>query len=335
MKLSTLSLIATYIFICFATVAYYNTQSEANVNTIKRQYRSYMAAACESAMNSVEIMDFASGSLFAIKSNRQVAVETFFLSLAKSFNREGIYADEIINYVPVVVLVDYDGFYVWHSGQTGAASVAAAMAKGNWGNIEEFRSWSEMLGDYVIRYYLDDDVKITNIRNGSVYYAEREDMYNLINDDLLWFLNDKEAFDLRKATLITADIKETIEYYINNNDNLNVSYNIEFATLDDENWGRLFKTPTILTFLQGKQLEEINSNIVLNIYSFSGTELTGTYHYFIDDSNRYHCLEELMDNGSVINIGGKYYHEGVVITNIYNSMEECARLGAYPATGSN
>ncbi len=328
MKLSTLSLIAICIFICFATVAYYNTQSEANVNTIKRQYRSYMTAACESAMDSVEITDFSKGYLFNIKSNRQIAVDTFFVSLAKSFNREGVYADEIIKYVPVIVLVDYDGFYVWHSGQRDDA----LEEEGKRYSIEEFRSWSEVLEDYVIRYYLDDEVKITDIRTGSVYHAERGEAYKLINDNMLWFLNDKEAFDLRKASIITSDIKENIEYYINNNDNLNVSYEIEFATLDNENWGRLFKTPTILAFLQGKQLEEINSNIVLNIYSFSGTELTVTYHYFIDNSNRYHCLEELMDKGSVINIGGRYYHEGIVITNIYNSMEECARLGAYPAT---
>ena len=329
MKLSTFSLIATCIFICFATVSYYNTQSEANVNTIKRQYRSYMTAACESAMDSVEIVDFSKGSLFSVKANRQMAVDTFFMTLSKSFNREGIYAYEIIRYVPVIVLIDYDGFYIWHNEQTTVTS--EAMAKVNWGDIDEFRSWSEVLGDYVIRYYLNDDVKITDIRNGNAYYGKRSEMYNLINDELLCFLNNSEAFDLRKASIITRNVKETIEYYINNN-NLNVSYNIEFATLDGENWGRLFKTPTILAFLQGKQLEEINSNIVLNIYSFSGIELTGAYHYFIDNFNYYHCLEELIDNGSVINIGDKYYYEGVIITNIYNSMEECARLGAYPTT---
>jgi len=316
MKMSTLSLIAISIFICLATISYYNTQTEANVATVKRQYRTYMQAACESAMNSI---DLNKGMIFEAEADRQKVVKTFFETLAGAFNREGEYADEILQYVPVIALVDYDGFYVWHRRQINK-------------KVSEFYSWSEAVDKYVIRYYLGEQVKITDTNTGIVYYGNGEEVYNLINNPVLSFLNDEKELEFRRSQMIIATVKNKIEYYINidESNRLSVGYEIVFAEVDNDDWGRLLRSPTIFAFLQGKQLEEINSDIVLNIYSFSGTEITGTYHYFIDQTNCYHCLEEMMDNEKVMSIGSKYYYNGEIISKIYNSMEECARLGAYP-----
>lgn len=276
MKMSTFSLIAVSIFICFAAISYYNTQTESSVAAIKRQYRTYMQEACESAIDSI---DFSKGTVFMAEADRKKVINTFFRTLAGSFNREGAYADELIKYIPVIILVDYDGFYVWHEKQIDAKA-------------EEFVSWSEDVGKYVVRYYLDGYVKVTDTVAGGVYYGKGEEVYNLLNETLLIFLSNEEELELRKNRTITSAVKQTIEYFINSNrsNELNVGYDIELAELNDEEWGRLLKSPTILAFLQGKQLKEINSNIVLNIYSFSGTEITGTYHYFIDESNRYLSL---------------------------------------------
>lgn len=320
MKMSTLSIIAVGIFICFATVSYYNTQTEAGVATVKRQYRAYMQNACESAVNSV---DFTKQTVFGATADRQKAVKTFFSTLAGSLNREGVYADELLRYIPVIILLDYDGFYAWHGEQSDIP-------------ITEFVSWSESVGKYVVRYYLDEYVKVTDTAAGRIYYGERDEVYNLVNDVLLGYLHDEEEFEFRKNHAITSAVKKTIQYYINNNrlNEFNIGYDVELAKLDSEDWGRLIKAPTILAFLQGKQLKEINSNIVLNIYSFSGTEITGSYHYFIDEANKYHCLEELLDNDKVVSISGNYYYDGVIIEKLYNSMEECAKLGAYPGFGN-
>lgn len=335
MKGTVFSLISTGIFVCLAVIAYYNTQTEAYVGMIKRQYRSYMTVACESAMDSVVLTDYKSGALFNLESNRHKAIDIFLKTLAISFNKEGTYAvDEITKYVPLIILVDYDGFYIWH-GEQAVVSMEAVVAADNdyHTEIREFVSWSETVGNYVIKYHLNDYIKLTDVKTGSIYYGSREEVNNYFDDEVLSFLSETKSFEQRKRYVMASAIKETVEYYINNNSSseLNVGYSVEFATLLDEEWGRVFNSPTILAFLQGKQLKEFNSDIVLNIYSFSGTELMKTYHYFIDEADKYHCLEELLDAGRVVNVGGRYYYDGMMIDTIYNSMEECARLGAYPA----
>lgn len=319
MKLSTLSLIAISIFICFASISYHNTQTETLVATVKRQYRTYMQNACESAINTA---DFTKQTLFGTEADREKVINTFFSTLAGSFNMEGAGADELRQYVPVIILLDYDGFYVWDNNLQEA-------------ELTRFVSWCEAVDKYVVRYYLDGYIKVTDTADASgvIYHGKREEVSNFINDDKLSYLQDNEALEFRKNCVITAEIKRAIESFVNSNrfNEFNVQYNVELSAIEDEDWGRIIKSPTILAFLQGKQVKEINNNIVLNIYSFSGTEIVGAYHYFIDESNKYHCLEEMLDSKEVLNVGGNYYYNGVKVEKIYSSIEECAKLGAYPA----
>lgn len=130
-----------------------------------------------------------------------------------------------------------------------------------------------------------------------------------------------------------TDIRDMLEFYINYNNEYmrtGVTYSANLNQISSKEWKRLLETPTVFAFLQGRQIKESINEKVLNIYAFSGTKVIAARHYFIDAYNKYHCLEQCVENGSVNYNEGKYYYNGVKIDRIYGTMEECAKMGAFP-----
>lgn len=254
------------------------------------------------------------------------------------------------------------------------------------------------LNDYV-EVTIMSDILDTSGKSlqGKTIYGEREDVYTEIDNiykrlttaessslEALAFLkheNDNKngaaerkwtayqldcpgniAFDIVKNDVIIRSLNHQIEYYINKHnlsaDDYNQKYTFTMPEISGEDWSRLLQNPTVISFLQGRHTMQEDNNF-LNIYSLAGGEIMEKYHYFIDDTGVYHCLEGVCLDSSGNNRITKvekeeikkyknyaaaadatitdkekkikvteYYFDGELITKTYPSMEMCAQKGA-------
>lgn len=313
MKISLLSLITGCIFISLFSIIFYNTQAENTASEIKKQYAVYVTEACRDAVHRAYEASENEGKVFD-NAGRKTAVSTFFKTLEESFDRSGIYADELKIYVPALIMIDNDGFYVYYDA----------------GRVTELKTWTEYAGKYVVKYGLTDTVTVTDTGTGMSVSGERTQIYEIFEDDTLLFLNGTDEFNIRRRSVIIEEVEYALTYYINNRNYYNAygrKYDIDFSC---EEWDKILSTPTVMAFLQGKQLKEAGNDIILNIHSYAGTETIEPYSYFVRDG-LYYCIEQLLAQGELEIVGGEYYYRGEEVGKMYGSMEACANDGAYPA----
>ncbi|MBQ9764991.1 MAG: hypothetical protein IJW18_02185 [Lachnospiraceae bacterium] len=328
MKMSLLAIIVSGIFICFMTIIYCDTQAESNSVAIEKQYKSYVMSACDAAigeaLNNNQMED---NRLFASCETRKRAVSAFFRSLMLSFNRTEVSVNELIAYVPVILLIDNDGLYIWSDNVTSDNITDYDFV----GDVYEYRGWTEAFGDeIIIRYHLDDTVELINVNTGEMVAGKREFVSTSAIGKNIFFLNDKEAFEQRRNQTISDNIDGVLQYCLANNNAYNpndIRYSVNILNNQED---VEINSPTVLAFLQGNQLMKSDGD-VLNVYAFSATGIMDKRHYFIDETKgRYYCFEELCENGLIECIDGLYFFDGNVIERLYTSMEECAKQGAYP-----
>ena len=159
---------------------------------------------------------------------------------------------------------------------------------------------------------------------------------------------DDDTFNANKNEIIVREINEQCEYYINRHnvigDSYENQYTFEMPEIAGEDWARLLKNPTMITFLQGYSSKA--ENRYLNIYALGGGELVQNYHYFID-GDEYHCIESDPDVTKTVNTITtayesegttkyvttdyiQYFYHGSLLESVYNTQSECAKRGATP-----
>ena len=250
----------------------------------------------------------ASGSMvWAKKTSRQGAIESYFRSLAGSFMKDG--ADEnLMVSVPIVLLIDVDGFYVNYNALFDWSSVKNVAALDDFTQPMQMGplvTWGEEKYGYLVRYYLDDYVEVTDRTTGKKRAGNRKDVaaemvqYG-IDGDIIEFLDGTkhtttgaggtgsdlgEEFVVSKETQIIRSMEGMLETYINQ---YNYSagrnaggYKLEMPEVSGEMWHRMLENPTLIAFLQGKSVN--NSKEIINTYAYAGAELFKGDIYFITE----------------------------------------------------
>lgn len=201
-------------------------------------------------------------------------------------------------------------------------------------SITTLNTWTETYAGNIVRFYLDDEVAVT-LADYGYFTGTREKVFAALTDAGrtagLEFLGDKEQFAEARIAAITNRIEDTINYILNtqtvNVDSYNTGYNVTLPRLSGEDWSRMIKNPTVISFLQGKQ--QVIGTRIHNIYAYASGEFTGFYPYFIADGEYRSCKEltkEVTEDGNII-----YTWMGVPVTRYFYSMKACAEKGAVPA----
>lgn len=246
---------------------------------------------------------------------------------ASDVERQGLY-----RHIPLILLVDNDGFYVWYSETTTDINIehGRISSKYTWSEESTIGRSSSSTYNCFIRYYLGNKVSIrVKTTDSSVTFTGTiEDVFNELIDNFgeehikdsslkRLFFEDQgynESYDEsklytyyaeRRNHIVAESVEEYVQYYINNKNMMNsidsesiseayssdrtyylndTNITFEMPELSDEDWMDMLQNPTVISFLQGLKVQDLQKTI--NIYSFSGSEYGKDAMYGTDDTNK-------------------------------------------------
>ena len=332
MKLSDYIILFFSIFIgifLIITISINIDESESKGN---RRYAAMLSSASESAVGALGYDTLQNGYIWRSEENKEKATRAFFKTLNLGFNSENkTKADEIAAYIPVLLMVDTDGYYITFNSafdehgnvsRPSADSVSIdSKAYTETMTTSPLFSWAKKYGGFKIRFYLNDSIDVIT-PTGKIYSGRKEIVKQDIEDDcrvdsgfrsqvnsdiyyddlgrsynLLRFIdNANNVYNDERNSVVVNSILEEVSYYVNNQNMLargnNIPYIFEMPEISEEDWHRLLANPTLISFMQGYQTPNWTSFI--NIYALSGGEVIKQKQYFITEEGgekHYHLLD--------------------------------------------
>ncbi len=292
--------LATFL-ITFST--YFGIRETANIvaSRLNTQYSQVLTAACESAAEKMD-NDDVSYAVMASEKVREDVVNTFFNTMLLSFENvttleEDIESEPSVNRmvmyknIPVILLIDTNGFYVWYSTFEDDGLV---------GKISSMSTYSESIqeGDvYYVRYFLGNRVQVSLKTEDTVYDGKPEEVFEELGEPgALDFLATDEKYARHRNAYIANLVEKQVGYYINNENlerswsNNNYSdYVFEMPEMSMSDWMEMVEHPSVISFYQGKEIN--NGSALINTYAFSASEYAPGKTYCITSDGKYHRYE--------------------------------------------
>ena len=270
-----------FLSVVLITFGIYSFTTDINTaaETKNSQYASYLAAATHDAAKEIQSETTGNVSMPTVSDRERVA-NTFYNSLKLDF---GYTTEEDMQklhiYVPVLAMIDSDGYYICFNQQYADETGHMAVTE----SITPINTWTKQSGNYIARYYLGNNLDVTETGDTSQMYSGAYDfVYEQLKDSAdadalasLGLTGKEEDFQEAKRSVIIEDIQQKIEYYINQNNDFAAeytpSYTFTMPQTDNDDWTRLIENPTCIAFLQG--IRVTNGRDYLNIYSIGGGEV--------------------------------------------------------------
>ena len=302
------------------------------VNTVasrlNTQYSKVLTSACRTAAEKMEYDE----SLYAVMGTEEIrenVINAFFNTFLISFEEatseeDGVESNPSNNRVllykniPVILLIDINGYYVWYNTFEDGMLTA---------KVSSLTTYSETVqGDqiYYVRFFLGNRVQVSIKGDPTVYDSTPAEVYEQLGSpSALSFMADYDSYADYRNAYIANLVEEQIGYYINN-ENLERSwanqnrgdYVFEMPEISMNDWMEMVEYPSVISFYQGKQLN--NGSAMINTYAFSGSEFAPVAEYYVTDDGYYHLstCEELSEEDK----------EG----RVYTSRRELAADGYLP-----
>lgn len=346
MKFTHWILIFFVILLSIALPTFFRTNITAKTEQMNNNYSNYLIAASKSALDSAAEDSKSNTSIFASEQTRQKAVDTFYKTLVQCFNYDyTTYAPIVKNYVPCIVLVDNDGFYIEYGEDRQNADGTYEV----YDIISPIHKWSRSYSpgasgnvghEFYVEFHLDDTISVVYLKNNEdpvQYSGNYKDVYDqlhrdgislgsMINSDSIYdleaLLSNYKTFYNEKKDVIIAEVQRQLEYYINtktevNNPNGRYQYQFTLPRVTGQDWARMVDGPTILSFMQGAQTQY--GTYKYNVYALAGAEVEYDYVYYISP----------VDGTDYYHLKGCQHLDESKMSRGY-SMEKAASLGAYP-----
>ena len=363
------------IFVALMIPAMIRSDRTTHSLRMNTQYGTKLTAAAHSAILKADPKGLVmAGYIWTRKEDRERALETFFKSLSESYMKDSN-NENIRIAVPFILLIDVDGYYLCSNALFDWASIRDLTKINDFNDPVQMNSimaWGEDRYGYHVRYYLNDYVEVSDPATNKTYKGDRHTVaQELTKDgktgDIITFLDGTmkitehghevgETYKIHREEFIVAGIEETIRTYINQ---YNYSagrngggYNLTMPRVPGETWHRMLENPTLLCFMQGKNV--FTSKEVINTFAYAGSEIFKTDKYFItaqsgthtvlrgrenlgtDENKIYHSYRKALAAGELsYNADGELVFAGhgggsEVINRLYNTMADCASEGALP-----
>lgn len=274
--------------------------------------------------------------LFDSEEKREKAATLFFNTFEQGLNyiNDSNMRDDLKMHVPVLALIDTDGYYIVYNAPYNASDGVAFKS-----TITPINTWSAASRNnaYLIRYYLSDYVEVYDTHANQYITGQYDEVYQKMGCPVgLEDFASEERFQEAKNDIIIQELQDNIEHYINEyNYTVNsyskngirteydLHYNFTLPKVAYEDWCGLIESPSSMAFYQGIQIP--NTNRDLNIYAMCGGKLLLNKGYYITKSNGeyvYHKVGCSLLEGSDKRIYRK-------------TKEACAKQGAFPCKQCN
>lgn len=317
MKITDTAILFVVIILPFVLLLRIKTDNLQNIEYQNILLNKYLDTAVEDASSAMIVR----GENDSISISRDRAVEVFFQTLYANFNITNNSAEKysISVYIPVIVLIDYDGYWVY-SMESYTKSNGERVQEMIWKPKKPYTYESD---DFVYLFTLDDHVKI--FADNKFYEGKREILkdYISLGEPIL---HDHELFEqVRKRTIIES-IKSDVNFAINEHNKYaklyGITYHFSPPSISNDDWQRNIEDIGILSFFQGIPIglggERFNS------YALGAARVVRKDIYYIQQHSN----------------GIYYYHREKcpLVTKkdkVYDSRSECALKGAYPCLTCN
>lgn len=311
MKITDLAILFVIITLPFIQIIRIKSDNLQNTAYKSVLLNSYIDAAVEDA--SYAMIEKSDGMKVII--SRDKAMSAFLQTLSMNFNAmDSFEQSRLMAYIPVVVLIDYDGFYTC-SMEEYKNSKGETEQKMVW---KPKRPYSYETGGFVYLFTLDSFVKIYDSADDKFYEGSFGELKALLPGTLLQ--DDELIENVRKRTIIEAiksDVNNAINLHNAYAGRFGISYRFSPPSISNADWHRNIEDIGFLAFIQGIPIglggERFNS------FALGAARIVRNKAYYIQqDSN-----------------GLFYYHRSQcpMLTGkdeIYDSREECAQKGAFP-----
>ena len=261
-------------------------------------------------------------------------INTFYTSL---YSNLGIISDknaqaEIELYIPVILLCDSDGYYIYYYNDYMDSD----------GKTYTRRIWSEKMPYYyeddyfTYRFSLNDTVGIYDKRNllpDSVPNIIVRDYHEFqtdaayqefrMNNPGCMMLSD-EKYELTKKQTLINQLEEVLAYYTNQHNLIarqnGITYNFSFPYGSEEEWAQYLDDVSLVVVFQGYPYGT-DRNYTFNKVASAGANIIKKPIYYIEEKSWYKLAHRA---GCP-----KLLNNTMVMDETFDSIEECARMGAY------
>ncbi|MFD0961633.1 hypothetical protein [Paenibacillus chungangensis] len=250
------AIVGALLFLPFATINRIETDALRRTLLTELRYDAALDAAVDDAAsqligNASQQREAQYGSDKRIALNKEDAVAAFYRTLDAGFGVTGdpVAQGTLQRYIPAIVIVGYDGFYVY-SEQEWTGTDGKMIMKPVWGTKKPY-AYSDAAGNS-LSFTLDQEVLAYDATSGSWQEGLRQDIRQKTSIPLL---QDAEQFERTRRSTIVGAIQDELAYRINQyNDTVSrdgFSYVFTLPLIPDEDWSNSIDDVGVLAFLQG------------------------------------------------------------------------------------
>ncbi|MGF7142533.1 hypothetical protein HNQ56_000951 [Anaerotaenia torta] len=321
------------IFLIFFFAAVIKTDIQiGEMKEIEREKAELTESLDSAASDAIDYLA-ASGSYGINSIEKEKVISTFFTSLYASL---GIISDrnkqaELELYIPVILLCDADGFYVYYYEDY----------EGEYGEILTQRMWSEKMpyfyqdADFIYGFSLADEVDLYDTNNLFQDAVKvRKENYHLIQTEEYYkefrkanpgsiLLNDEVYHTVRK-TAIMSQLEEVLSFYTNQHNYIarqhGITYQFSFPPGQEEEWAQYLDDVNLVVVFQGYPYGT-GQDYTCNKIASSGANVLKKPIYFVEERSWYFLAHKA---GCPKLIGNT-----MILEEAFDSLLECAKIGAY------
>jgi hypothetical protein len=306
--------------------------SIGKLRTIENENKEITDSLSSSASDAVNYLS-RTGSYGAGSINKEEVLNTFFTSLYSSL---GIISNlsaqaEIEIYIPVILLCDVDGYYVYYYDEY----------KGTDGNTYIERMWTEKMPysyedeHFIYRFTLTDMVYvydknsllgIDGVAVSSDYKEfQKSPLYTNFrshNSDCI-LLNDEDYELIRKGSIMNK-LEEVMAYYTSKHNLIanrqGITYSFSFPSGKQEEWAEYIEDVNILVVFQGYPYGP-DRDYTYNKIASAGANIIKKPRYYVEVKSWYFLAHR---QGCE-----KIYVSTSLLEETFDTIEECVQLGAF------
>lgn len=294
------------IFFPFYYVLDARTNDLKLVAQLEDQYDVALKTAAQDAsfvLNLNELQEYEAGYQSAkfFKANKELAIDTFFKTLYLNFGVKDDYIGQgaLASYIPAVVILDYDGYYLYTIREYNNREGTTEM-KHMWSPKKPY-AYTDPQGNSM-NFTLDSYVYAYDATNRKWIEGYQ---WELQNKTSIQVLNNANQFDEARRSWIVTNVQNDLAYFINKHNEYmtknGVSYTFKLPLIPKEDWVNTIDDIGIMAFIQGIPI----GDQFYNNYAFGGGRLiknpviygavdpqTGLKYYYRDSCSYPYRIEE-------------------------------------------
>lgn len=318
MRITDLAIVFTAVFFPFFLLISIHTENISEAAFVEMKYSAGLRAAVQDGgemlnINETQAEEAGYVSFKKFRADKEGALSTFSNTMYINMGIEDdVHAQAALWwYIPALVVVDYDGYYIYsmqtYTGADGEESMSHA-----WSPKIPY-GYSDGNGNS-IHFTLDNQVEIYNGTSKLWYSGFQSELVGKTGVPLLDNSNTFE--EIRRITIVNS-IQDDLAYFIKRHNTLamrnGISYRFSLPLIAQEEWNNTINDIGLMAFVQGIPI----GDRFYNNYSLGGGRLIKTPVY---------------SGGVEAGTGNKYYYRDTCsfpyeVHEVFNSRREAAASG--------